>query len=272
MSEFDEAVRTTRAGGRAHGGVREGWVVGGGVNGGLLMALALSALREPMTEEGAGPDILAWSAHFLSPSVPGPVALATDVLRVGRTVSSGQVSMSQGGPERLRILASFTDFGDAPGAVHRSRTPPAMPPPEGCVRVSRESGPLAAQIAILDRFDLRLDPACAGFGAGRPTGVGELRGWLRFADGRDPDLLALVCFVDAFPPVSFDLGAYGWAPTIELTGHLRRRPAPGWVAAQITTSNVIGGFFEEDCVLWDSTGALVAQSRQLAGVRMPEPA
>ena len=32
------------------------------------------------------------------------------------------------------------------------------------------------------------------------------------------------------------------------------------------TRNVAGGYFEEDCEVWDSTGRLVAQSRQLAGM------
>lgn len=269
MSEFDEAIRTTRTGDAAHGILGEGWVVGGGINGGLLMALALDALRSPMLEAGSGPDVLAWSAHFLSASTPGPVTARTEVLRVGRTIGSGQVSLLQDEQERLRVVASFTDLGSGAPIVHRSQPLPSMPPPHECIRATRQAGGFAEQIAILDRFDLRLDPACAGFGLGSPSGAGELRGWLRFADAREPDVVALCCLVDSFPPVTFDLGAYGWAPTIELSGHVRTRPAPGWIAVRITTSNVIGSFFEEDCVLWDSTGAVVAQSRQLAGVRMP---
>lgn len=272
MSEFDDAIRTIRTGDTAQGTLGDGWVVGGGINGGLLMALALGALREPMVETGAGPDVLTWSAHFLSASTPGPVLASTMVLRVGRSIASGQVSLHQEGQERLRVVASFTDLAERASVVHRSQPLPDLPPPQECVPARREAGGLSEKIAILDRFDLRLDPACAGFGIGRPSGAGELRGWLRLADGREPDVLALTCFVDSFPPVTFDLGAFGWAPTIELTGHVRSRPAPGWVAVRISTSNVIGGFFEEDCVLWDSTGAVVAQSRQLAGVRMPESA
>ena len=47
-------------------------------------------------------------------------------------------------------------------------------------------------------------------------------------------------------PVAFDLGALGWAPTIELTGHVRAHPAPGWLRIEISTQNVIGGLLEED--------------------------
>ena len=70
--------------------------------------------------------------------------------------------------------------------------------------------------------------------------------------------------VDALPPVTFDLGLPGWAPTLELTVHVRAQPAPGWAVVRHATRNVSGGHFEEDCEVWDSTGTLVAQSRQLA--------
>jgi hypothetical protein len=144
-----------------------------------------------------------------------------------------------------------------------------MPPPEHCIPATRDASDFARAIAILDRLDLRLDPSTAGFGLGQPSGVGELRGWIRFIDGREPDIASLPFFLDAFPPVTVDLGAYSWAPTLEFSGHLRARPAPGWLRMRVTTTNVAGGLFEEDCVIWDSTDRVVAQSRQLAGVRMP---
>ncbi|MGO1753072.1 MAG: thioesterase family protein, partial [Brevibacterium aurantiacum] len=67
-----------------------------------------------------------------------------------------------------------------------------------------------------------------------------------------------------FPPVMFDLGRFNWAPTMELTAHVRAVPAPGWIGVKVSTRNIAGGMFEEDCELWDSAGRLVAQSRQLA--------
>jgi hypothetical protein len=33
-----------------------------------------------------------------------------------------------------------------------------------------------------------------------------------------------------------------------------------------------GGWFDEEAEVWDERGALVAQSRQLAGARVPQPA
>jgi hypothetical protein len=46
--------------------------------------------------------------------------------------------------------------------------------------------------------------------------------------------------------------------------YLRRRPAPGWLRV-VASSTVIGdSWFEEDHVVLDETGHVVAQSRQLA--------
>jgi acyl-CoA thioesterase len=62
-----------------------------------------------------------------------------------------------------------------------------------------------------------------------------------------------------------ELGA--GSTTIELTVHVRARPAPGWLACRSYTRFVTGGYHEEDFEVWDSAGTLVAQSRQLALIR-----
>jgi acyl-CoA thioesterase len=60
-----------------------------------------------------------------------------------------------------------------------------------------------------------------------------------------------------------EIGARG-SSTLELTVQLRGHPAPGWLACRASTRYVTGGYHEEDFEIWDSTGVLVAQSRQLA--------
>ena len=86
---------------------------------------------------------------------------------------------------------------------------------------------------------------------------------MRYRDGRDADSRSLPALVDAAVPIVLDLGESGSA-TVELTAHVRARPARGWLACRSTTRFVAGGFREEDFEIWDSPGALVAQSRQLA--------
>jgi hypothetical protein len=62
----------------------------------------------------------------------------------------------------------------------------------------------------------------------------------------------------------FHLEKYGWAPTVELSVLLRGVPAPGWMKVETKTETLAGGWFDEGATVWDSTGRLVAQSRQLA--------
>jgi acyl-coenzyme A thioesterase PaaI-like protein len=300
VGELDEVLSLVWEGGPADragtvatagGSLGEGWLIGHAVNGGVLMALGLRAAAEGLTASGHTSP-LSWSAHFLSAAVAGPVEVVVEVLRTGRTVSSVQVRVVQpdaagpraggrdavgpdaGGPdreaavERVRLVATFGDVRRT-DPVHRAPTPPTLPPPEECLPATREASPAAAAIRMLDRLDVRIDPPTAGFAVGRPARRGLIRAWLRMRDGREPDLAMLPFAVDALMPVSFDLGVPGWAPTLELTGQVLGDPAPGWLLVELSTDTVVGDLLVEDAAVWDSTGRLVARSRQLAGVRMP---
>ncbi|HNV40000.1 MAG TPA: thioesterase family protein [Ornithinibacter sp.] len=280
MPEFDEATAVrwdavvpavAGATGVAHGHLDEGWAIGHAINGGVLMATATSAASEVLSSVGH-PDVLTWGAHFLSAARPGPLQVDLEVLRVGRGASTATVRLRQpeddGLVERVHVTGTFGTL-DRAEPVHRAPAPPSMPDPDSCVPALRDSSPVATAIVMLDRLDVRVDPATIGFAVGRPSQRGVIRAWLRMADGREPDAALLPYVVDAFMPVSFDLGVPGWAPTMELTGHVLGRPAPGWLLAELTTDTVVGDLLIEDAAVWDSAGRLVARSRQLAGVRVP---
>ncbi len=243
-----------------------GWQIGGGINGGLLLALMGNALRA--TLDDGHPDPLSMTAYYVSASQPGPARLRTEVLRSGRSTATSSCSLLQtdgdGEVERVRALATYGDLSALPDDVSTTATPPEMPPPEECVSTADAPPSFLAQAGLLQRLDLRLDPACVGWAVGEPSGRGRVQGWLRMADGREPDPLLLLLAVDALPPVTFDLGLFGWTPTLELTAHVRAEPAPGWLRVAAWTRNVAGGMLEEDAEVWDSAGRLVAQSRQLA--------
>lgn len=119
-------------------------------------------------------------------------------------------------------------------------------------------------MSLLDSLEVRIDPA-VDERIGDPSAPGLIDGWVRFVEPRPNDPLALALFADAFPPaILIPRPDAGWVPTIELTTHIRTRAVDGWVRGQITTANIVGGTMLEDAHLWDETGALVAQSRQIA--------
>ena len=247
--------------------VGAGWQIGSGVNGGMLLALLGSALRTTFAGDGH-PDPLSVTGYFLSAARPGPGVVRTGVLRTGRSMSTGSASLVQVEDgrevERVTALATYGDLAGLPGEVRTTAVPPDLPPPEQCLSTADAPPTDMEHAAFLDRVDLRLDPACVGWAVGKPSGRGVIQGWLRLADPREPDPVMLLLAADALPPVTFDLGLFGWTPTLELTVHVRAAPAPGWLRLSHTTRVAAEGLFDEECEVWDAEGRLVAQARQLA--------
>jgi len=265
MSDFDDETRVQPIGDRAYAGrVSPAWNIGSNPNGGYLLALAVSALRQALPTH---PDPLSVTVHYLRPGLSGqPCRVDTRILRTGRTLATARATLEQDGTPRLEVLAALGDLGG--GGVPTLAPPaPVLPPPDRCE--PRSGSEQAIALPITDRVEIRLDPGEARAGA---AGQARVSGWIRFRDGRPPDTLSSLLFVDAFPPAVFGLlGPVGWVPTVELTIHVRRRPAPGWMLARFHTEDLLDGRLLEDGLLWDADGRLVAQSRQLALVRRAEP-
>ncbi|MFF1724499.1 thioesterase family protein [Streptomyces sviceus] len=269
-SEFDRDTAVTR---RAPGvydiDLSAGWTIISAVNGGYLLAVLGRALADALPHA----DPFTISAHYLTASQPGPAVIRTDVVRTGRTLSTGQASLFQYDDEgkeveRIRVLASYGDLDSLPDDVRTTAEPPVLPPMDQCFGPQDGPAPVDGSSALTDRLMLKLDPSTLGWALGAPSGRGEMRSWFGLADGRDADPLSLLLAVDALPPTAFEMGLKGWVPTVELTVHVRSRPAPGPLRVSITTRNLVGGFLEEDAEVWDSENRLVAQSRQLARVRL----
>jgi len=260
---FDAATTVRRAeGGGLIAELDPGWDVGGGIlNGGYL----LSVVGRAAVLESPHPHPVALSASYLRAPAAGPAALTVVPGTAGRTLAHSLVTLSDGAGPALAVQATTATLDDGPSAY--SEPMPDVPPVEECFSLAehRHLAPAGVQVPGLSlRVDTRLDASTAGWAFGQPSGEPVLRAWMRFADGREPDPLALLTFADALPPTSFAMGNLGWAPTVQLQVLVRALPAPGWCLVEARSSESAGGWVDEDYRIWDSTGRLVAQSRQLA--------
>ena len=259
MSEFDEATALSGGGPVFATELGPGWNGVGGANGGFMLALVTRALGRVM----AFPDPVVASGFFLRPGSAGPAEISTEVIRSGKTTGFGQASLWRDGKEVLRATAAFADLAVAAergGLSYSGAAAPDLPPPEECVPLPARAN---TRLSLINRFEYR-SAALPSWAVGAPPSanpVYEL--WMRFADGREPDVASLPLIVDAVAPAVLEIGVRA-STTVELTVHIRARPAPGWLACRSLTRHVADGYHEEDFEVWDSTGTLVAQSRQLA--------
>jgi hypothetical protein len=304
MSVFDEATAVRPAGpGRYQvrpderfAIVAPGNATPSAVNGGVMVATMLRAVLD----SSPLPYPVATSAHFLRVPLLEPGEVEVTWLKQGKTAATARAALVQ---NSQIVLDATVTTGSLPadpppadpppphppptdpppthplesGELHWTGEPPKMPPIEECVNLGPWRGTVGADgvAGYAAQVDLRMDPATTGWRRGEPSGVPEMRGYFSLREQRDPDAYLLAVAVDALPPVVFGLGALGWAPTVELTWHMRAVPAPGPLQVVAWCRHVSGGWFDGEAEVWDTAGRLVAQGRQLARVgrsaRRPGP-
>jgi acyl-Coa thioesterase superfamily protein/acyl-CoA thioesterase superfamily protein len=273
--EFDRAtaLRTVADTGDFELDIHPQWTVGDKPNGGYLLALLGQAARQIVRQADRPWEVTSTTVTYLRAPELGPARISTTVLRHGRTASHVRAVLLQN--DEALVDAVFVV-----GELHPSGTPRysdirllQIPEPDDCFRIPSQL-PGGTRVGIMECTELRMDPSVDLFGANRSAGhepVAELRGWIRFADGREPDALSLLYFVDAIPPATFPIGSSGWVPTMQMAVYVRALPAPGWLGIRMEAHLVTDGTVDETCTLFDSAGHVVAQATQLARVRFPDP-
>lgn len=235
------------------------WAVGDRPHGGYLLAVLARAAIAAASAPGTELDPLAVSAQFLRPPSFGPATITVDVRKRGRTVTAVNAVLEQDGRACVDAAISCGRLPDGP--VHHSDLAPlpAEPPPDA-LDVTSNVG-VVFRVAQVSR--MMMDPATAGFLTGRTDLPPRLHLWVRPVDG-DPDPLFALLAGDISPPVVFNLGRFGWSPTVQLTALVRARPAPGWLRVLADSRALHDRWFDEDLQVVDAAGTLVCQARQLA--------
>jgi len=264
VSFDDVTALQQRAAGLFTAEISPDWTIADKPNGGYLLAM----LGRAAGLVGLHPDVIAASAHYLTTPEPGPVTIEVEVLRSGRSASQLRTSLQQDGRSCVQALLTTSRL-DADSTAYWDRGVPAPGslPMADCIRIPDRT-PTGLSVAIMRQVDLRIEPGCLGFADGRPSGRGELYGWLALPDGANFDPCSLLYAIDAFPPATFEIEATGWVPTLELTGYVRALPAPGPVRILQRAQLIEARRVDEACFVWDVTGRLVAQASQLAGIKL----
>lgn len=258
--EFATSVRSL-GDGTLTADLRHEWSIGNHPHGGFLLALLARAATVVLGEHGdPAAEPLVVSAEFLSAPAIGPALLRTDLRKVGRRATVVGVRLEQRG--RSCVEATVTT-GRLPARRPEWTDVAAMPaePPPRAVPLLADSGDGVFNLA--KGCDVRLDPATAGYLSGRTGDPPRLRLWVRPRQGL-PDPYFLLLAGDINPPVVFNLGRVGWAPTVQLTALVRTRPATGWLRVQVDCRSLQESWFDSDATVVDSSGRVVCQARQLA--------
>ncbi|MEI7479577.1 MAG: thioesterase family protein [Actinomycetes bacterium] len=265
---FTEATVVTSLGGNRFGiDLDDNWTVMGKPNGGYLMAVMARAVEAQLRIDGVlHPFPVAGSALYASVPDCGSAEMRVEILRSGRSASQAHVILEQGGV--AQVTGQFTFGGldheeDPRYAVHEAIS---VPPIEECFRLPAVN-PSGFTVGILEGSEQHMDPATLGWTGIGEAGQGEIRGWVRFQDGRDFDPFSLLFVGDCFPPATFNLGSVGWVPTLQLSVYVRALPAPGPLRVRQAITVVHGRLVDEVCHVIDAEGTLVAQATQLAQAR-----
>ncbi len=263
MSHFDTETAIEPAGdGRWRCRLYSEWDIAGTSNGGYALTPVLRAMRSLVAHR----DPITTTTHFLRPAKGDTDSeVRVSLIRQGRTVSTLRGSLWQKGKQCLEVLAAFSDLaaepvaGDATAGFEIAKPPPQLPPIDECVQ--RDFLEQGVEPPLLSRVESRVHPDQAPAGtSNRPL----IDGWIRFVDGTEPSTLTLPFFGDAMIPSLYPLlGWVGWVPTIELTVQARRIPAEGWLQVRQETIDLSKGRMIESGTIWDSTGVVVATTRQI---------
>ncbi|SDM11731.1 Acyl-CoA thioesterase [Nonomuraea maritima] len=243
------------------------WSVGTRLHGGYLLAV----LAKAVCESPAGvehPHVTSVSASFVTPPEPGAAAVSVEILRIGRTLAQARAVLTQEGRTCVEAHVTLGRLDDSE-PWWSNHEPVEIPPEQECVPVPVDPPGIGMPVPLMGVLDEHIHPGHVGFTVGRPSREGVVATWQRLADGSDWDPLSLLVALDPGPSVSIALGLRGWAPTIQLTGYVRRLPAPGPIRVRLSATDIGGDRMDETAHVWDSKGRLVAQATQLAAVRLP---
>ena len=242
--------------------VSENWSIGNTANGGYSMTLAARVMSEFLEHK----DPLSISAHYLDRVDFGSTEFHVTHLSSSKSLSTARVELIQDNKIKIIFIGTFTDFSFKNDMNIYERDVPNFPEYNSCEVIPYKEG-------FNPKLDKNIEKAYAQDSLWWKKDIDNpsstLNLYMSWPEKDNVDLFDLVLFLDATtPPIYNKLGTVGWVPTISLASHVRGLPSEGPLKVIAKTEFVTGGFMEEDREIWDSSGKLVGQSKQMAKLRL----
>ncbi|MFM7615983.1 MAG: thioesterase family protein [Actinomycetes bacterium] len=233
--------------------------------GGVIAAIAARAMEAALDN---GQHLRSIHGVFASPVPSGPLEIGVEVLRAGRSASQALADVRAPGADHgFHALAAFGHDRTGPGAPFVGLEPPDVAPPEDCPRF-RDGPPPEVDWPTNPPFPFWAEVLEGRAALGHPPwdpaprGAAENASWMRFdhppldATGGF-DELALLVVADMMPGSVFEVmpyrpdGSAWFAPSIDLTVHLRTVPSGEWILTHNVAHWLGDGYASAECRIWD---------------------
>lgn len=244
---------------RLRADISECWTHRGNMNGGFLLSLASKAASRYSDKTGS----LIITANYLDRTVPGEVDINVEELSKSGNFDRFEVTLIQ---DNKKVLKAFCTLSRKTGesediAGKRDYLPTDRE--EDCIEIVRPG-----TTPLYESLSVRIAPSTSAWLKGELKKPANIKGWVRFREPRDFDLIATNIAVDCFPPSIFSShGLTAWVPTLELTVFINKTPDVDVLWADFNCNYITDGIIIEDCIVTDSEGSIVAASRQTAVYR-----
>ena len=233
------------------------WWAQGSLLGGYVQSLMLAAMTQELQDESK--PALTLHTQFLRPVTDETVRIDVTVERAGRKLSNLRASLYCG--DRLAVVASGLFGQQATSHDFCDVEMPSFP------NVGGNETPQLPNVGLDAHNHFDFYPRIGNFERG--TGQAHVAGWLQpsWQCSVSNELLALVA--DLWVPAAF----HYWPSNVGVVGldsYVQFRANPnqlvnshGPLLLSLNTKQASNGYVDEDGLIWNSTGELLCQYRQI---------
>ena len=268
FSELLARVQPDAAPGACSAEISEDWLQGRSGFGGLMGALAMTALRKALAEEpGEERPLRALMTAFVGPAGAGPVSIRCKPLRSGKSVTWAQVDIAQNDAICTTVTACLGGDRASAISVAPGRRPQA-PAPEDCRLFPFLPG---ITPSFTRHFELRWASGEMPMSGSDESQMGV---WLRFRDAGEISEAHVVALMDVLPPAVLQMFKQ-MKPISSLSWHLQMLEAvsaedlgagDGWWFVGVSTDSAANGYAQQQAVLYTPAGRALAISQQAVAV------